>query len=235
MILTMVTKENNQEKKVIRFSDIRKEWWKISRTNWKARQYFLIYLIIFGIFLWVWLLDRLLCYIIWIEWDSLIPDIFYNILSQIFALWTLAFSFALIRWIDAKVGTFWNSLTRDRIWKWVLWMILYWTFIGIWFIFLIIPWIILSVRLRFLLCAVIDKEMDPLEAIKYSWNITKWHFREIVRFDIYFWFFNLLWMLCLFIWLVWTIPMTQLAMVRYYMSLCELYESQPKIENKDMK
>ena len=227
----MATKEKTASLHPIVFSEIRKEWWNISRKYGRALQYLIIYLIISGIYLWLWLLDYALCYILWIQWDTLIPDLFTKILWIIFSIWLLWFTFDLIKWVDAKIKNFWKAMNRDTIWRWVLWMILYGTFVALWCILFIIPWIIVAVRLKFTLYAVLDKWMDPTEAIKYSWNITKWHFREIVRFDIYLSFFNIIWMLCLIVWLVWTVPMTQLAMARYYLSLSEMYESAPK-ENK---
>ncbi len=211
---------------------MRKEWRKISRTNGKAGTFLLISLIVFLIYFGIWILDNVLCEILWIEWDNLIPNFITNILSIIFSIWILSFTIDLINWIDAKVKNFWDWMTRDRIRKGVLWAILTSIFIILWFLILIIPWIIVSVRLTFVLYAVIDKWLDPIEAIKYSRNITKWHFREIVWFNLYFLFFNIIGMLCLLIWLIRTWPMTQLATARYYKLLSEIYEENKPKEEK---
>lgn len=203
---------------------MRKEWRKISRWKSKARTFLLITLIIYWISFILWIIDGIVCDILWIEWDSIIPNLVTNILWIIFSIWILSFTLDLINWIDAKVKNFWAGITRDRTRKWVLWAILTWILVVLWFLALIIPGIIVSVRLTFVLYAVIDKWLDPTEAIKYSWNITKWHFREIIWFNFYFLFFNILWMLCLIIWLIRTWPMTQLATARYYKLLSEIYE-----------
>lgn len=229
----METKESAKTStQEISFSEMRKEWWKISWTNGKAWTFLVIWLIIFGITFGIWLFDGLLCAMLWIEWDSLLPDLVYNVISIIFSIWLIAFWFDLINWIDAKVKDYWNWLTRDRIWRGVLCSILSWVFIGLWILLFVIPWIIISVRLKFVIFAVIDKWLDPVEAIKYSREITKWHFREIIGFDFYFLFYNILWMLCLFIWLIRTWPMTQLAMTRYYKLLSETYDSQKIVVKK---
>lgn len=226
----METKENKNEAKLISFSDMRKEWWKISWTYQKGPYFFLIGLMICGIFRWIWILDGIISYALWV--DTLVPGLLINILWIIFSIWVIAYTFDLINWIDAKIKNFWKWMTWDRIRSGVLWSILSWILIFIWFILLIIPWIIVSVRLIFVLYAIIDKLMDPIEAIKYSWKITKWHFREIVWFELYFMLYNFIGMLCLWVWLIRTWPMTQLATVRYYKLLSEAYDQTVKINKK---
>jgi len=227
-----MTKKETKTTKEISFSEMRKEWRKISRTQGKAGMFLLITLLIYLIFFGIWIIDWILWEILWIEWESVIPNFVTNIISIIFSIWILAFTLDLINWIDAKIKNFWEWMTRDRIWKGVLCSILTSIFTIIWFILLIIPWIIIWVRLMFVLYAIIDKWLDPIEAIKYSWNITKWHFREIIWFEFYFLFFNIIWMLCLIVWLIRTWPMSQLATARYYKLLSEIYEENNLTENK---
>ena len=206
---------------------MRKEGWKISWTYQKGPYYLLIWLLICWIFLLIWLLDGIISIALWV--DSLVPSLVTNILSIIFSIWVLAYTFDLLNWIDAKIKNFWKWMTRNRIRSGVLWSILTCIFIWIWFILLIIPWIIVSVRLLFVLYAIVDKWLDPIEAIQYSWNITKWHFREIIWFELYFLFYNLIGILCLWIWLIRTWAMTQLATARYYKTLSELYDNSIKV------
>lgn len=47
--------------------------------------------------------------------------------------------------------------------------------IGIGFFFLIIPGIIIACRLAFVRYLVIDRQLDPIDAIKASWRMTKGH------------------------------------------------------------
>jgi uncharacterized membrane protein len=57
------------------------------------------------------------------------------------------------------------------------------------FIFLIIPGIIIACRLAFVSYLVMDKKMDPIQAVEESWKLTKGHawtifFMAIVSFFI---------------------------------------------------
>ena len=227
-----MTRKETKTNKKISFSEMRKEWRRISRKDGKARTFLVISLIIFIIFLGIWIIDSILGEMLWTDGEPIIPNFVINIISTIMSIWTLAFTLDLINWIDAKIKNFWNGMTRDRIWKGILCSILTTIFIIVWLILLIIPWIIVSVRLKFALYAIIDKWLDPIEAIKYSWNITKWHFREIIWFEFYFLFFNIIWMLCLIVWLIRTWPMAQLATARYYKLLSEIYEEKEIKTNK---
>lgn len=227
-----MTQKQTKTNKEISFSEMRKEWWEISRTNGKAWTFLLISLIIFGIFFGIWVIDVLLGELIWTNKESVIPNFVTNIISITLSIWTLAFTLDLINWIDAKIKNFWDGMTRDRIWKGVVASILSGLLILAWLVLFIIPGIIISVRLIFVLYAVIDKWLDPIQALEYSWKITKWHFREIIWFEFYFLFFNIVWMLCLIVWLIRTWPMTQLATARYYKLLSEIYEENKPKENK---
>lgn len=227
-----MTQKQTKTNKEISFSEMRKEWWEISRTYGKAWTFLLISLIIFGIFFGVWVIDVLLGELIWTNGESVIPNFVTNIISITLSIWTLAFTLDLINWIDAKIKNFWDGMTRDRIWKGVVASILSGLLILAWLVLFIIPGIIISVRLMFVLYAVIDKWLDPIQALEYSWKITKWHFREIIWFEFYFLFFNIVWMLCLIVWLIRTWPMTQLATARYYKLLSEIYEENKPKENK---
>lgn len=227
-----MTQKQTKTNKEISFSEMRKEWWEISRTYGKAWTFLLISLIIFGIFFGIWVIDVLLGELIWTNGESVIPNFVTNIISITLSIWTLAFTLDLINWIDAKIKNFWDGMTRDRIWKGVVASILSGLLILAWLVLFIIPGIIISVRLIFVLYAVIDKWLDPIQALEYSWKITKWHFREIIWFEFYFLFFNIVWMLCLIVWLIRTWPMTQLATARYYKLLSEIYEENKPKENK---
>lgn len=230
-----MAQKQTKANKEISFSEMRKEWWEISRTESKARTFLLIWLIIYGISYAIWIVFWILWWILWI-YDSIIFDEFMRILWYVIeilsTLWIISISLDFINWIYAKVNDYFKAYTWDRIRKYFLWTILVSAITAVWFVFLIIPWMIAAVRLKFAIFSIIDKWLDPVEAIKYSRNITKWHFREIVWFDLYFLFFNFLWLLCIFIWLIRTIPMAQLATARYYRLLSEIYEENKPKENK---
>ncbi len=224
-----MTEGQEKATKAISFPEMRKEWRRISRTNGKARTFLLIEIIIYAIFCVIWFSFWIIAWITWLS-ENIIFDQFMNILwyaiEILSTLWIISIGLELINWINAEIKDYFKAYTRDRIRKYLLWTILLSAIISLWIVCLIIPWIIAAVRLKFTLYAVIDKWLDPVEAIKYSRNITKWHFREIIWFDLYLLFFNILWMLCIFIGLIWTIPMTQLATTKYYKILSESYKKE---------
>lgn len=218
-----------------------------------AWKYFVIFLIIFWISIVAWLLDRWLSSIIWMDPENSL-SIFSDIAGFVFAVWLLWFSINLAKWFDQIVKDFFHEITWDSIWKIFCVSIIIWVVVMLccvpfiisvisaesWLnIVLLILWIILllfamfvGIRLNFAQYAVVDRWYGPKKALVYSRNITKWHFWEIVLFDLYFVAINMLWMLCVLVGLVWTVPMTYLAMAKYYGILSELYENWFQIEKK---
>lgn len=96
-------------------------------------------------------------------------------------------------------------------------------FIGI--LLLIVPGIIIMTRLCFTPFAVVDKGLG-FDAIKYSWKITKGHFWDIIVFGLYFFFWNIVGLLCLGIGVIWTSTMSQIAFTKFYYELSEAYDNQ---------
>jgi hypothetical protein len=217
-------KKIEAHKKEIVYSELRKEWWRISWKESKAVTYLLISLVIWLIYFGLGTIDFLFWKLTWLEWEWILPGLVYDVIGFIFAFWFVAISLDFINWISVKFKNFWEHLTRDRIRKCVLCSFLVSIIIAVWFLLLIIPWIYFACRLKFVIYSIVEKWLDPIEAIEYSWNITKWHVWEIFWFDLYFFFFNLIWLLCLIVWLVRTVPMYQLATARYYKLLCEMYK-----------
>lgn len=86
-------------------------------------------------------------------------------------------------------------------------------------ILLIIPGIIFAVRLKFAGYLVIDKKMNPFEAIKESWKITKGSAWNILLFELLVLLLNIAGILALVAGLLVTIPLTTLASVYVYKKL----------------
>jgi len=87
-----------------------------------------------------------------------------------------------------------------------------------------ILWTIIWFRLFFSFISLVDQDLSPRNAIKRSWNITKGHYWNFLWFNIYFGFFNIIGCLCLFIGIIRTIPMQQIALVYYYYQISQLYD-----------
>lgn len=87
------------------------------------------------------------------------------------------------------------------------------------FILLIIPGVILAIRLQFWSYLLVDKKLDPIQAIKGSWTLTSGHGWDLVGFGAALAVLNLLGLLLLVVGLVITAPVTMLATAYLYRSL----------------
>lgn len=88
-----------------------------------------------------------------------------------------------------------------------------------WTILFIVPWIYRGVRFSFYQYLIIEEGYTPIKALKESRKITKGKFRDVFAYTLVLGLINLLWMLCLFIGLLWTIPMTMIAQAKMYKAL----------------
>lgn len=219
--------------------------WNLVWHEWYAWKYFVIFLIIIWISLVAGILDWILTSISWVDPEYSI-SIFSDIAGIVLAVWLLCFSINIAKWLTQKVWDLFRGITWERIWKIFCVTIIIWIIICLCCILFILSfvreswvnivllilwiisiafWIFIGTRFNFAQYAVIDKWYWPKEALIYSRNITKWHFWEIVLFYLYFSAINILWMLCLLVWLVWTVSMTYLATAKYYEILSKLYEN----------
>lgn len=208
-----------------------KNWsWNLARRQWYMWKYFVIWLFTWAFSMIASFFDSWLSALIWMqEWTSL--NIFNNIVSTILWVWLLWFSFNIAKWLAQKVDNLFHEITWDRIWKTFVWSLLFALIMLGGLLLLIIPWIIFSTRFSFFAYAIIDKWYWPVDALKYSWRITKWHFWEIVWFWLYFCLINMLWLLCLIIGILWTSAMTNMAMARYYRLLSNIYDNANWLNN----
>lgn len=90
-----------------------------------------------------------------------------------------------------------------------------------WTILFIVPWIYRGVRFTFYQYFIVDKKYTPIKALKASRAITKGKFRDVFAYTLLLWLINLLWVLCLFVGLLWTVPMTMIAKAKMYRALSE--------------
>lgn len=98
------------------------------------------------------------------------------------------------------------------------------------FVCLIIPGIFLMIAFSFSDFAVIEKDMGPIEALKESWRVTKGHRLHLLLFGLAALAINILGLLLLFVGLIVTVAVTQLAFVHLYRSI----ENNQKIESPEV-
>lgn len=209
-----------------------KNWsWNLVWNNKYGWKFFVIYLIIWWIGALMSLLDSWLTSLVWMNPEEYSLSIFSDLADIVLWIWLLWFSFNIAKWLFQKVDDFFHEITIDRFWKYLVWGILYGLIVFGWCILLLIPWIIFAIRFKFFTYAIVDKWLWPVDALKYSWRITKWRAGEIFWFDCYFLWWNIVWMLCLLVGLVWTSAMTNISTARYYRLISNLYEKDLKSLN----
>lgn len=208
-----------------------KNWsWNLVWNNKYGWKFFVISLITWAIGMLAWFFDAWLSSLLWLE-EGVSLSIFRSIVNVVLWVWLVWFSFNIAKWLFQKVDDFFHEITWDRIWKICVSSLVFWLIVFGWLILLVIPWIIFSVRFQFFGYAIVDKWLSPIDALKYSWRITKWRFWEIIWFDFYFVLINLLWMLCLLVGLIWTSAMTNISTARYYRLISNMYEKNLKLWN----
>ncbi|MEK7530518.1 MAG: hypothetical protein AAB573_01510 [Patescibacteria group bacterium] len=94
--------------------------------------------------------------------------------------------------------------------------------IGVGFILLIIPGIIAALLLSFVQLMVVDKSLNPIEAIKRSYHLAKGHLLQLFLFGLCAILLNIIGLIALVIGLAVTIPVTLLSFVYVYHKLNSL-------------
>lgn len=214
------------------FKAFKKRSWNLVWNNKYALKFFVIYLIIWWIGFIMSYLDSWLSALIWMDPEYSL-SIFSDLAEAILWIWLLWFSFNIAKWLFQKIDDFFSEITWNRFWKYLVWSILYGLAVFGWCILLIVPWIILAIRFKFFSYAILDKWLWPVEALEYSWRITKWHAWEVFWFDCYFLLWNIIWILCLLVGVIWTSAMTNLATARYYRLISNVYDNNLKLWNND--
>jgi len=102
-------------------------------------------------------------------------------------------------------------------------------FIGLGFVALIIPGIMLAVRFAFVKFIVAEKQVGPLEACRQSAKFTDGNRWKLLGFFVAAFFFNLLGMLCLVVGLLYTLPVTRIAIAVAYKKLRDTNDFVPNV------
>lgn len=211
----------------LNLSEMRKEGWQWSWSKKKFRTYF-VFILILGVL--AGIIEEIFQDTLMVNFPtyktlfSILSWIIQLIFSAVIALGLAEFGLSLVQNINFKIKDYVKKLTRSKVWNGVVAYLLVTILIGIWFILLVVPGLIVAIRLKFVFFAIAHRGMRATEALKWSWKITKGHFRDIVAFELYFGMINLLGGLCLLVGLIITVPIYLIAQGKFYLLLEEEYE-----------
>lgn len=142
-----------------------------------------------------------------------------HILSVIFFAMILSINLAWARGEDHGFKDFWTSPDWTKVGKLILSGIIIWICVLFGLILLIIPGIYFALRFSFYAYAIMDKDLGPIDALSYSWKITKGHAWDLFVFNLYFGLWNMVGFFCLGIGLAWTLTMQSIASAKLYLEL----------------
>src|SRR5882672_4072455 len=117
---------------------------------------------------------------------------------------------------NTQSATFKDLWTTHPFWRFICANLVAGIIIAFGIILLVIPGIIFSLRYMFVGFVVIDKNMRPFEALRESRRITDGHKWELLWFGLALVGVNLLGLLCLFVGLLVSVPVSAIATVYAY-------------------
>jgi len=238
--------------------------WVFDLTWWKKKWWKIIValLVIAALWLVIWFLTSWISKLILRAWSrplfyiwSLLFYFWDLLLTSAFTIWMMNLLFNIVKKWDGVVDDLFKNIWWKKIWRiawctlifWLVWFVFWLLFSVIipnaspilMFIILIIPLLILCTRFMFPYYAVVDKWLWSIDALSYSWNITKWRFWEIFWLLLCFvWFTLIFWLLCLLFshvilllillviaFYILFIPLFAIALAKYYFIISEKYEN----------
>lgn len=157
---------------------------------------------------------------------SIGTDGFMGMATLVAILSSLVMMFIQMNFVRAGLGivagkkpSFNDLLVTQPIVKYVIGNILTSIIVGVGLVLLIVPGIFLAVRLGFTHLLIVDKNMDPIEALKKSWEITSGHTLQLFLLAVVLILLNLGGALLFFVGLLITIPVSFIAMISVYKQL----------------
>ena len=111
------------------------------------------------------------------------------------------------------------ALNPEQFGKFLLGAIFYSIITGVGFVLLIIPGIIWGIRLQFIPYLIIEKNLNPMDALKRSWDITRNQTWNLFLFGLVGFLVSLLGFIALIIGLFWAIPTIIIAVAFVYRKL----------------
>ena len=95
-------------------------------------------------------------------------------------------------------------------------IVIYMVVVAVGLILLIVPGVILGVRLMFFGALIVDKNMNPVEALKKSFEMTKGKTWDLFLFSLAILGINILGLICIGLGLIVTLPLTSIATMDVY-------------------
>lgn len=100
--------------------------------------------------------------------------------------------------------------------KYLAAIIIYMVLVAVGLILLVVPGIIVGIRLMFFGALIVDKGMNPVEALKKSFEMTKGKTWDLFLFTLSILGINILGLICIGVGLLVTLPMTSIATMDVY-------------------
>lgn len=120
---------------------------------------------------------------------------------------------------DKKIKIMDVFVEAKKFFKYLIAYIIMWLLILAWFVFFIVPWILISFRLSMVPYIMLEKNIGPWTAIKESWYLTKDKAANLFALNIILVVINMFWLLAIFVWLFWTLPLLYIASAMFYQKL----------------
>ncbi len=148
---------------------------------------------------------------------SIILTIVGMVLQIGIGLGAIKIALKLCDWEDVGIGDLFSCF--HLVFKSLISNILAGLIVFIGFCLLIVPGIIWGIKLQFAGYLIVDKGIGPINALESSWKMTKGVKWNLCVFGILLVLINILGVLCLFLGLFVTVPMTMVAMAFVYRRL----------------
>lgn len=216
-----------------------KQAWSLTKKN-----FWLIFLIIITIIAIQWILTSIIPILLdWWNVENFFVSIIINLVSLfiwIFInIWRKNISFEISQNWETQYKKFFEKMIRlfpKFLWASLLYILVFIIlFILPFFLFILSRWIpaliilavlfsifwfilfiIFAIRVHFFSYIIIDKNFWSYKSMKDSWDITKWHFRELIWFSVSKFIIFILWFCVILIWLLRAIPTNQIATASFY-------------------
>ena len=124
-----------------------------------------------------------------------------------------------LKFVDKKKPKLQDIYYTQKVFNYILASIIRSVIVIFGFILFIIPGIIFSIKLQYAEYLIVDKKLDAVDSIKKSWEMTKGVKWNLFLLGILLGLINILGLLCVFVGLLITIPLSMVANAYVYRKL----------------